>query len=197
MEYVIILESSFLKCYDFKHEGIWEICLSGTQLDNLVQNISHSNLLLIGTQKSASVLLESTRDWRIASSLSHVRSFTYSFFLCILSCLEIKEMVYIKPSWESEVFTEFTWLIKLRFLEDQGQMTEYKKIFPLISRFFFCYFKDQPAGSCRRLPVAPPLPTMRGSWWKNNFQGSATELCEHLRWLALPRPDGVRCLREK
>lgn len=68
MEYVIILESSFLKCYGFKHEGIWEICLSGTQLDNLVQTISHSNLLLIGAQKSASVLLENTHEMDVLHS---------------------------------------------------------------------------------------------------------------------------------
>lgn len=41
MEYVMMLDPSFLKCYDFKQEGIWEVCLSGTQLDNSVQNISH------------------------------------------------------------------------------------------------------------------------------------------------------------
>lgn len=71
MEQVIILERSFLKCYDFKHEGIWEVFPSGTQLDNSIQTISHSNLLLIGgpkLHKSGSVLLENAHEIKVLHS---------------------------------------------------------------------------------------------------------------------------------
>lgn len=105
MGYTMMLEPSFLKCYDFKHEGIWEVCLSGTQLDHSVQNISHSNLLLIGGQKlhkSGSVLLENTH--KIKCCIVPVLHEIVYFFspLVVPSHLEIKEMVYIKPSWKSE-----------------------------------------------------------------------------------------------
>lgn len=187
-----MLEPSFLKCYDFKHEGIWEVCLSGTQLDHSVQNISHSNLLLIRGQKlhkSGSVLLENTHEIKVL----HSPCLTWESLLfspwVVPSHLEIKETGYIKPSWKSEAFTEFILLIKLRFLADQGQMTKFSKIFPLISRFLTSKTSQRDlAEGCQ----APPLPTMWGSWGKN-FQGSASELCEHLQWLALPRPDWAWC----
>lgn len=139
MEYVIVLEPPFLKYYDFKHEGIWEVCLSGTQLDHSVQNISQSNLLLIGGQKlhkSGSVLLENTHEIKVLHSLCLTWDSLLFFPLVVPSHLEIKETGYIKPSWKSEASTEFILLIKLRFLADQGQITEFRKIFPLISRFF-------------------------------------------------------------
>ena len=49
-------------------------------------------------------------------------------------------MIYAKPSWKSEVFTKFILLIKLRFLADQGQMTGFSQIFPLILSFCFFFF---------------------------------------------------------
>lgn len=149
-----MLELSFLKCCDFKHEGIWEVCLSGTQLDNSIQNISHSNWLLIGgpnLHKSGLVLLENACEIKVLSNpclmwhSSHI-----SFSLVVPSHLERKEMVYGKPSWESEGFTEFMLLIKLRFLADQGQMTEFNRIFPLMSRFFTSKTSQRDrAGGCQ------------------------------------------------
>ena len=52
-------------------------------------------------------------------------------------------MIYAKPSWKSEVFTKFILLIKLRFLADQGQMTGFSQIFPLILRFFPFFFTSK------------------------------------------------------
>lgn len=85
---------------------------------------------------------------------------------------KFKKMIYVKPRWESEVFTKFMLLIKLRFLADQVQMTGFNQIFPLISRFFLL---QSLAGRIAQSAGGPPIPTMRGSWLKKNFWGSASE----------------------
>ena len=64
-------------------------------------------------------------------------------FVSVHSEIKKKKMIYAKPSWKSEVFTKFILLIKLRFLADQGQMTGFSQIFPLILRFFSFFFTSK------------------------------------------------------
>lgn len=109
------------------------------------------------------------------------------FPLVVPSHLEIKGTVYIQPSWKSEASTEFILLIKLRFLADQGQMTEFSKIFPLISRFFTSKTSQRDlADSCQEGLMVKELSRVcfRAVWTPAVVGPAQTRL-------------GMRCLRRK